>query len=109
MELEEAKRILLFLKEQLDESVKLRAEYDDSGVEDETAKAIEIILQALEKQEKLKAHCKELIQEKQELTTAIENSIPKETIRDFIKNNAYNDTYNFKTIEVSKLEELLER
>ncbi len=39
---------------------------------------------------------------------ALENSIPKETIRDFIKNNAYVATYDFRTIEVSGLEELLE-
>lgn len=39
---------------------------------------------------------------------ALENSIPKEVIRNFIKENAYTDTYNFKTINVEKLQELLD-
>lgn len=49
-----------------------------------SAKTIETVLQGLEK---LKGHCKELIKEKQALTTALENSISKEKIKDRIEKN----------------------
>ena len=44
-----------------------------------------------------------------ELVLEINNRyISKDKIRELIKKEAYTDTYNFKTIKVSKLEELLE-
>ncbi len=39
---------------------------------------------------------------------ALDDSICKSKIRKFIEENSYKDTYNFKTVEVNKLYELLE-
>ena len=52
MELEEAKERLLFMKSQLDEIAKRNAEIDDSGIDDETASAIETVLQELDRLQK---------------------------------------------------------
>ncbi len=39
---------------------------------------------------------------------ALDNSISKDKVKKFIEENSYKNTYNFKTIEIDKLYELLE-
>ncbi len=85
--------------------------YDENG--DCQMKAIKIVLQVLEK---LQKHCKEMIKEKQELTSALLDSIPKKKIEDKIlqewqkcPKNSIND---FAIVErnnkIQVLQELLE-
>ena len=85
---------------------------DDIGVK-EFIQAIETVLQKLDK---LQKHCKEMIKEKQELTSALLDSIPKKKIEDKIlqewqkcPKNSIND---FAIVErnnkIQVLQELLE-
>ena len=78
----------------------------------ELEEAIRTVLQALEK---LQNHCKEMIKEKQELTSALLDNIPKKKIEDKLKQlnseMQYCARQNGKTIKLGKimaLQELLE-
>ena len=75
MELEDAiKQCMKFIKSFKEDDTKSVIGFD--------VKAIETVLQALEK---LQNHCKEMIKEKQELSSALLDSIPKKKIEDKIK------------------------
>lgn len=67
-------------------------------------KANRIILNLIEKQQKEL----ERFNNEMDLDYVDKNFIPKDKIRTLIKESNYPDTYNFKTISVSKLKELLE-
>ena len=77
MELEEAKKYIIMILRQKDVPDAVKSQECIYAVE-----AIETVLQALEK---LQKHCKEMIKEKQELTSALLDSIPKEKIEDKIE------------------------
>lgn len=110
MELEEA-------IEYLEQFIGIKKEYKYKPIKVKTmintSQAIETVLQALEK---LQKHCKEMIKEKQELSSALLDSIPKKKIEDKIlqkwqkcPKNSIND---FAIVErnnkIQNLQELLE-
>ena len=74
-------------------------------------KAIEIIVSLINKQQKQKEKLKkELRQERTmniEALNTLKECIHKDKIKDLIKEKAKTDTYNFKTIAVKDIEELL--
>ena len=78
MELEEA----IIIVNDLKEDVALFSTGWKNRLKDTEKQAIETVLQALEK---LQKHCKEMIKEKQELSSALLDSIPKKKIEDKIE------------------------
>ena len=62
-----------------------------------------------EENAKLKQHSKELIKEKQQLTTALLDSIPRQKVKDKIEDLRYNSKLGFEeSFKIEALEELLE-
>ena len=107
MELKEVKRLKKFIKEKKRENWEITYNRNDDLLKD-----LETVLQELEK---LQKRCKELIEEKQELTSALLDSIPKEKIEDKITywNKRLNDDERLDWILRDKciinvLQELLE-
>ena len=99
MELEEAIKTLKIVVNKSDQPFKF---------------AIETVLQTLEK---LQKHCKEMTKEKQELSSALLDSIPKKKIEDKIEElkkegfeyeNSVCTMYYKKQDEIDTLQELLE-
>ena len=100
MKLEEAKERLLFMKSQLDELIKRNAEIDDSGIDDETASAIETVLQELDR---LQKENEELKSFKEKIKQIIEENVP---IKEFlgVKNAVFDvNTCTYVTREIYDL------
>lgn len=75
----ELKNSLVYVKDLLENDIRID---DIDNLSSTTKKHIKIVVQALKK---LQEQCKELIREKQELTSALLNSIPKDKIKDKIE------------------------
>ncbi len=81
MKLEEAKEKLLFMKSQLNELIKRNAEIDDSGIDDETASAIDTVLDELDRlQKENEEYSKQL-----DLDYVNKNFVRKDKIREKIE------------------------
>ena len=103
MELEEAIKQLKDLKKDM------KKDTDDlEGIFKQDVQAIETVLQELKHLQKENEELKNM-----DLTTVYLKGVSDEKerwrnkIKKFIKENSHTDTYNFKTVEVSKLQELL--
>ena len=87
----------------LDKAILKLKETQDSYLKDELDLAIETVLKSYEELKKEN----EEYSKQMDLEYVDENFISKDKIKEFIKENSHTDTYNFKTVEVSKLQELL--
>ena len=103
MELEEAIKQLKDLKKDM------KKDTDDlEGIFKKDVQAIETVLKAYEELKKENEELKNM-----DLTTVYLKGVADEKerwrnkVKKFIKENSHTDTYNFKTVEVSKLQELL--
>ena len=109
MELEES---TIYLKK-IAKEYKIYGDLDNPEFEDtkKIANAIETVLQALEK---LQKHCKEMIKEKQELSSALLDSIPKKKIEnqiEMLKAQCGGNVFHIQQTlnsEIKLLQELLE-
>lgn len=95
----------------IEEAIKVLNHFNPVDCGREDTQAIETILNLIEKQskeiEELKDKCKELIFEKQELTSALLDSTPNDKIKAKIEEVEQWELYNMKIPRLSTLDERL--